>query len=117
MSSADLVHREWDGLLLTKKGLDNWRKYLEEYGITEERFLQKLGELSVDAHRLPPTARETRTSHRNCRADGGGGSPPAMATADARRNARRTDRRPTARRTRERSRAWAARHGPDAHWR
>ena len=33
---------------MTKTGLEDWRKYLEEYGVTEDRFLRKLAELTEE---------------------------------------------------------------------
>lgn len=47
-SLADTERNLWDGSSLIKTGLEDWRKYLEEYGVTEDRFLRKLAELTKE---------------------------------------------------------------------
>ena len=44
-SLADTERDLWEGSSLTKMRLEDWRKYLEEYGVTEDRYLRKLAEL------------------------------------------------------------------------
>ena len=44
-SLADTEQDLWDGSSLPKIGLDDWGKYLEEYGVTEDRYLRKLDDL------------------------------------------------------------------------
>ena len=44
-SLSDTEHNLWDGSSLTKIGLEGWRKYLEEYSVTEDQYLRKLAEL------------------------------------------------------------------------
>jgi hypothetical protein len=44
-SSSETKHSVWGDSSLTRTRLGDWRKYLENYGITEERYLKKLSEL------------------------------------------------------------------------
>ncbi len=39
---------------MSDTGLKNWRKYLGEYGVTEDRFLRKLAELTEERKHLDP---------------------------------------------------------------
>ena len=44
-SSSETKHSVWGDPSLTRTRLGDWRKYLEDYGVTEERYLKKLSEL------------------------------------------------------------------------